>query len=145
MGAPAPTATANIQKITKRAFDRRTLHGLKFTLCIYSVNLCCPSTKRTAFAHVFSAERPVCVPYRRQPVRVTCRVGAPAPTATVNIQKITKRAFDRRTLHALKFTLCIYFINLCCPSTKRTAFAYVFFRGTPGARSLQTETCPRYL
>ena len=93
----------------------------------------------------YTAERPVRVPYRRKPVCVTCRVGAPAPTATVNIQKITRRVFDRRTLHGLKFTLRIYFVNLCCPSTKRTAFANVFFRGTPGARSLQTETCLRYL
>ena len=30
------------------------------------------------------------------------RVGAPAPTATVKVKKITKRAFDGRALHGVK-------------------------------------------
>ena len=49
-----------------------------------------------------TAERPVCVPYKRKPIRQNCRVAAPAASATVNIQKITKRAFDGRALHGLK-------------------------------------------
>ena len=49
-----------------------------------------------------SAERPVCVPYKRKPIRLNCRVAAPAASATVDVQKITKRAFDGRTLYGLK-------------------------------------------
>ena len=49
-----------------------------------------------------AAERPVCVPYKRKPIRLNRRAAAPAASATVNIQKITKRAFDGRTLHGLK-------------------------------------------
>ncbi len=53
--------------------------------------------------HTFStAERPVCVPYKRKSIRLNRRVAAPAASATVNIQKITKRAFDGRTQHGLK-------------------------------------------
>ena len=49
--------------------------------------------------HTFStAERPVCVPYKRKAVRLKCRVAAPAASATVNIQKNTMRAFDGRAL-----------------------------------------------
>ena len=50
----------------------------------------------------FAAERPVCVPYKRKPIRLNRRAAAPAASATVNIQKITKRAFDGRVLHGLK-------------------------------------------
>ena len=50
----------------------------------------------------FTAERPVCVPYKRKPIRLNCRVAAPAASATVDVQKITKRAFDGRTLYGLK-------------------------------------------
>ena len=48
------------------------------------------------------AERPVCVPYKRKPIRLNRRAAAPAASATVNIQKITKRVFDGRALHGLK-------------------------------------------
>ncbi len=54
----------------------------------------------------FSAERPVCVPYKRKgttPNRQNCRAAAPAASATVDEKKITKRAFDGRTLHGLKY------------------------------------------
>ena len=43
----------------------------------------------------------VCVPYRRKRHRLNRRVAAPAASATVNIQKITKRAFDEQALHGL--------------------------------------------
>ena len=49
-----------------------------------------------------TAERPVCVPYKRKPHRLNRRAAAPAASATVNIQKITKRTFDRHLLHWLK-------------------------------------------
>ena len=39
---------------------------------------------------------------KRKPIRLNRRAAAPAASATVNIQKITKRAFDGRTLHGLK-------------------------------------------
>ena len=51
----------------------------------------------------FSAERPVCVPYKRKPIRLNCRAAAPAASATVDVKKITKRAFDGRALHGLKY------------------------------------------
>ena len=49
-----------------------------------------------------TAERPVCVPYKRKPIRLNRRAAAPAASATINIQKNTMRAFDGRTLHILK-------------------------------------------
>ena len=58
-----------------------------------------------------TAERPVCVPYKRKPIRLNRRAAAPAASATVNIQKIAKRAFDGRTMHGLNFTLCICSVN----------------------------------
>ena len=51
----------------------------------------------------FSAERPVCVPYKRKSIRLNRRAAAPAASATENKQKITKRAFDGRTPHGLKY------------------------------------------
>ena len=64
VGAPAPTATVNKQKITKRTFDGRALHGLKFTLCICSVNFMFSRRPTARHSPSFStAERPVCVPY----------------------------------------------------------------------------------
>ena len=57
----------------------------------------------------------VCVPYKRKPVRLNRRAAAPAASATVNIQKITKRAFDGRTMHGLKLTLCICSVNFMFP------------------------------
>ena len=62
-----------------------------------------------------TAERPVCVPYKRKPIRLNRRAAAPAASATVNIQKITKRAFDGRTMHGLKLTLCICSVNFMFP------------------------------
>ena len=113
VGAPAPTATVNKQRITKRAFDGRALHGLKF-LCrvIFIRQFMFIRRPSERYSPMFSAaERPVCVPYKRKPVRITCRVGAPAPTATVNKQRITKRAFDGRALHGLKFLCRVIFIR----------------------------------
>ena len=49
-----------------------------------------------------TAERPVCVPYKRKHHRLKRRVAAPAASATLNVQKITKRAFDGHTLQGLK-------------------------------------------
>ena len=92
----------------------------------------------------FTAERPVCVPYKRKgttPNRQNRRAAAPAASATVNIQKITKRAFDGRTQHRLELLLRVISIRqfYVSPSTDCTAFAHVFHRGTPGVRSLQAE------
>ena len=50
----------------------------------------------------FSAERPVCVPYKRKTIRLNRRAAAPAASATVDVKKIAKRAFDGRTLYGLK-------------------------------------------
>ena len=79
--------------------------------------------------------------YKRKPIRLNRRVGAPAPTATVNIQKITKRAFDGRALHGLKRLHYANYIRyfFVSRSTDRTAHAHVSHRGTPGVRSLQAE------
>ena len=49
-----------------------------------------------------TAERPVCVPYKRKPHRLNRRAAAPAASATVDVKKIAKREFDGRTLHSLK-------------------------------------------
>ena len=52
-----------------------------------------------------TAERPVCVPYKRKgttPNRQNRRAAAPAASATVDVKKITKRAFDGHLLHWLK-------------------------------------------
>ena len=53
----------------------------------------------------FTAERPVCVPYKRKgtlPNRLNRRAAAPAASATVNAKTVTKRAFDVCALHGLK-------------------------------------------
>ena len=77
---------------------------------------CVPRRPTERHVLTFStAERPVCVPYKRNPVRLNRRVAAPAASATLNVQKITKRAFDGRTMHRLSFTLCIYSSILCSP------------------------------
>ena len=83
----------------------------------------------------------VCVPYKRKPHRLNCRAAAPAASATINKQKITKRAFDGRALHRLELLLRVIFIRQFYdyPSPDRTSFARVFHRGTPGVRSLQEE------
>ena len=57
----------------------------------------------------------VCVPYKRKPVRLNRRVAAPAASATVNVKTVTRRAFDGRTMHGLKFTLCICSVNFMFP------------------------------
>ena len=49
-----------------------------------------------------TAERPVCVPYKRKPIRLNRRAAAPAASATLNEKMIAIRAFDGRTLHGLK-------------------------------------------
>ena len=115
--APAASATVNIQKITKRAFDRHTLQGLKKLHNInLFVNFMFPRRPTERYMLTFStAERPVCVPYKRKPHRLNRRAAAPTASATVNIQKIAKRAFDGRTMHRLTFTLCIYSSILCSP------------------------------
>ena len=102
--APAASATVNVQKITKRAFDGHALHGLKQLRNInLFVNFMFPRRPTARQSPVFfTAERPVCVPYKRKPIRLNRRAAAPAASATVNIQKITKRAFDGHTLHGLK-------------------------------------------
>ena len=42
----------------------------------------------------------------------SCRVGAPAPTATLNVKTVTKRAFDGRALHGLKSFVVYFFDNI---------------------------------
>ena len=58
-----------------------------------------------------TAERPVCVPYKRKAVRLQCRVAAPAASATLNVKTVTIRVFDGRALQGLKFTLCKRSLN----------------------------------
>ena len=116
----------------KTPVDGRALHEVKK---FYSSNLCvsvdrtngictCNFLVRFMFPrrpterhiHTFStAERPVCVPYKRKRHRLNRRVAAPAASATVNKQKITKRAFDGRTMHGLNFTLCFCSVNCMFP------------------------------
>ena len=76
----------------------------------------------------FTAERPVCVPYKRKPIRLNRRAAAPAASATVNVQKITKRAFDGRTLHGLKQLHNInLFVNFMFPRRPTARHSPVFF------------------
>ena len=88
------------------------------------------------------AERPVCVPYKRKPIRLNRRAAAPAASATVNKKMITICAFDGRAQQRLKKLHNVKSIRefYDYPSTDRTAFAHAFCRGTPGVRSLQAET-----
>ena len=75
--------------------DGRALHVLKY-IRQFHVS---PSTVRTSFARVFRLQA---AKQCTKPDRLNRRAAAPAASATVNIQKITKRAFDGRTLHSLK-------------------------------------------
>ena len=77
--APAASAAVNVKTVTIRAFDGRSLHGLKFTLCICSVNFMFPRRPTEQHIHTFStAERPVCVPYKRQNLRTNQKQSAAA-------------------------------------------------------------------
>ena len=145
VGAPAPTATVNKQRITKRAFDGRALHGLKF-LCrvIFIRQFMFIRRPSERYSPMFSAaERPVCVPYKRK--------------GTIPDRLIRQKDRKRKTVNiAYVRRMCIAWVEIFMPcnfhssiyvypSTERTSFAHVFHRGTPGVRSLQAETCPHYL
>ena len=94
------------------------MHGLKQLRNInLFVNFMFPRRPSARHSPAFSAaERPVCVPYKWKPIRLNRRAAAPAASATVNVQEITKRAFDGHTLHGLKQLRNInLFVNFMFP------------------------------
>ena len=98
VAAPAASATVNAKTVTIRAFDGRALHVLKNIRHFYIY----PSTVRTAFARVFHRGTPGVRSLQEAALPLSCRVAAPAASATVNVKTVTIRAFDGRALHGLK-------------------------------------------
>ena len=77
--------------------------------------------------HKFStAERPVCVPYKRKSIRLNRRAAAPAASATLNVKTVTIRAFDKYALHGLKkiYTNPIRLIPKKLVASRRVASAF---------------------
>ena len=95
--APAASAAVNVKTVTIRAFDGRSLHGLKFTLCICSVNFMFPRRLTAWHSPVFStAERPVCVPYKRKGTTPDRMIPKKVGSKSARRERIYKRAAETR-------------------------------------------------